>query len=165
MSNRPPKGLSGLHRRPLVGVLGLLCLTGQGCSSDPTGAAFENDQGINAAALESVYSEIRALPGSFSLLVQRNGVLVAEEYFNGFTPDSLHDVRSVTKSVISIRHFLMMSSGLGAGGGAVVRGHPTPGRRNPAGGALRKLCTRRGAVGFQFGMVHLSPWPTIRPSA
>jgi CubicO group peptidase (beta-lactamase class C family) len=29
-------------------------------------------------------------------------VLVAEEYFHGFTPDSLHDVRSVTKSVVSI---------------------------------------------------------------
>ena len=153
MPKRPPTGSSGLHRRPLVGflgVLGLLFLTGQGCSSDPTGAAFENDQGIDASALESVYSGIRALPGSFSLLVQRNGVLVAEEYFNGFTPDSLHDVRSVTKSVISIlvgiaieegfissadepmgtyltpvvdsirdevadisiRHFLMMSSGL-----------------------------------------------------
>jgi len=38
----------------------------------------------------------------FSLLVQRNGTLVAEEYFHGFEADSLHDVRSVTKTVISL---------------------------------------------------------------
>jgi CubicO group peptidase (beta-lactamase class C family) len=72
-----------------------------GCGDSPTANPFENDQGIDPAALESAYAGIRAIPGSFSLLVQRNGILVAEEYFHGFTPDSLHDVRSVTKSVIS----------------------------------------------------------------
>lgn len=153
MPSHLPKERSAAHHRPLLGLLGcltLITLSLLGCTSDPTGGPFENDQGINATALESVYSDIRGLPGSFSLLVQRNGVLVAEEYFNGFTPDSLHDVRSVTKSVISIlvgiaieegfipsadepigsylspvvdsireevantsiRHFLMMSSGL-----------------------------------------------------
>jgi len=152
MLNPPQRAISAAFHPSLLllGVIGLLGVTGQGCNSDSTGGPFENDQGINAAVLENVYSEIRGLPGSFSLLVQRNGVLVAEEYFNGFTPDSLHDVRSVTKSVISIlvgiaieegfipsvdepmgtyltpvvdsirdevadtsiRHFLMMSSGL-----------------------------------------------------
>jgi CubicO group peptidase (beta-lactamase class C family) len=121
-----------------------------GCESDPAAPPFPETQGIDPEVLESVYSDIRSIPGSFSLLVQRNGELVAEEYFHGFTADSLHDVRSVTKSVISIlvgiaieegfissiddpvgpylapvvdsireevantsiRHFLMMSSGL-----------------------------------------------------
>jgi len=87
---------------PRVALLALVSAVCLGCEDSPTGNAFENDQGIDAAALESAYGEAREIPGSFSLLVQRNGVLVAEEYFHGFTPDSLHDVRSVTKSVISL---------------------------------------------------------------
>jgi CubicO group peptidase (beta-lactamase class C family) len=128
----------------------LLLIGGWGCESDSVGLPFPDTQGIDPSVLESVYGQIREMPGSFSLLVQRNGELVAEEYFNGFTSDSLHDVRSVTKSVVSIltgiairegfipsvdepvgtyltpvvdsirpalaatsiRHFLMMSSGL-----------------------------------------------------
>jgi len=128
----------------------LLLLPLLACDGGPTGGPFANGQGMDPRALASAYEEARNIPGSLSLLVQRNGELVAEEYFHGFTPDSLHDVRSVTKSVISallgiaveegfipsveapvgpyltpvvdsirpelaetsIRHFLMMSSGL-----------------------------------------------------
>ncbi len=36
-----------------------------------------------------------------SLLVVKDGRLVVEEYFGGAGPDDLHDVRSVTKSVVS----------------------------------------------------------------
>lgn len=74
----------------------------QGCDGDPMGARFPETQGIRPTTLDSVFAQARAFPGTFSLLVQRNGALVAEEYFHGFTSDSLHDVRSVTKSVISI---------------------------------------------------------------
>ena len=38
---------------------------------------------------------------SRSLLVVKDGRLVVEEYFGGGGPDDLHDVRSVTKSVVS----------------------------------------------------------------
>jgi CubicO group peptidase (beta-lactamase class C family) len=82
----------------LLALCSPLCI---GCGESPTADAFENDQRIDPVALESAYAGARAIPGSFSLLVQRNGILVAEEYFHGFAPDSLHDVRSVTKSVIS----------------------------------------------------------------
>jgi len=58
--------------------------------------------GIDGQALEAAYARATEIPRIQSLLVQRNGVLVAEEYFHGFLPDSLHDVRSVTKSVMSI---------------------------------------------------------------
>lgn len=37
-----------------------------------------------------------------SVMVVRNGKIVYEEYFKGFKKDSLHDVRSVTKSVVSL---------------------------------------------------------------
>ena len=147
---RAPSGRLSHNSLRTLGLFGLLPFVCHGCTDHPTGGPFENEQGIDAEVLENVYAELRALPGSFSLLVQRNGVLVGEEYFNGFTPDSIHDVRSVTKSVISIligmaieegfipsvdepmgtyltpvvdsireevantsiRHFLMMSSGL-----------------------------------------------------
>jgi CubicO group peptidase (beta-lactamase class C family) len=87
---------------PQALLLGVFLTGALGCGEDRTPSPFQNDQGIDAAALEAVYEEARAIPGSFSLLVQRHGALVAEEYFHGFTPDSLHDVRSVTKSVISL---------------------------------------------------------------
>ncbi len=87
--------------QPRPGWVALLFLP-LACSEDPTGGEFPETQGIDPTAIEEVYTQLRGLPGSFSLLVQRNGELVAEEYFHGFTPDSLHDVRSVTKSVISI---------------------------------------------------------------
>lgn len=36
------------------------------------------------------------------LLVVRHGKLAVEEYFNGFGPDDLHELRSVTKSVVGL---------------------------------------------------------------
>jgi len=140
-----------MPRPSLQLLLGLLLLPGLlGCDASPTGGPFANDQGMDPRGLASAYQTAREIPGALSLLVQRHGVLVAEEYFHGFAPDSLHDVRSVTKSVVSIligiaveegfipsvddpvgpyltpvvdsirpelaetsiRHFLMMSSGL-----------------------------------------------------
>ncbi len=92
--------MTGKARLPTCILVVLLVCSA--CGGDPTGGPFSDTQGIDPAALESAYDRAREIPGSFSLLVQRNGVLVAEEYFHGFTPDSLHDVRSVTKSVVSI---------------------------------------------------------------
>ncbi len=65
------------------------------CGSDPM-------QGIDPQLLEQAYARARAIPGIRSLLVQRHGVLVGEEYFHGSGPDSLDQVWSVTKSVMSI---------------------------------------------------------------
>jgi len=38
----------------------------------------------------------------YSLLIGKNGDLIIENYYNNHGPDSLHDVRSVTKSITSI---------------------------------------------------------------
>ena len=100
-SRRPAAGTPVPSLRPWAVLLALCSPACSGCGESPTANPFENEQRIDAGALESAYAGARAIPGSFSLLVQRNGILVAEEYFHGFTPDSLHDVRSVTKSVIS----------------------------------------------------------------
>jgi CubicO group peptidase (beta-lactamase class C family) len=73
-----------------------------GCDDDPSSPPFPETHGISPRTLDSVYAHAEAIPHSMALLVQRNGVLVREAYFHGHRPDSIHDVRSVTKSVVSI---------------------------------------------------------------
>lgn len=59
------------------------------------------DVGVRAGALDQAAAAAEALPRMRSLLVVRNGRLILERYFHGFQRDSLADVRSVTKSVVS----------------------------------------------------------------
>ncbi len=58
-------------------------------------------EGLDAAIIRAAIAKAKTLPRLQTLLVVRNGTLVVEEYFNGNHRDSLNDVRSVTKSVIS----------------------------------------------------------------
>lgn len=57
--------------------------------------------GIAPAGLSAAVSAASAQPRMLSLLVVRDGMLVLEEYFHGNDADSLNDVRSVTKSIVS----------------------------------------------------------------
>jgi CubicO group peptidase (beta-lactamase class C family) len=72
--------------------------------------------GINRARLEQMTESIRSRPdfNIHAMLIERDGRLVYERYFSGrderwglplgvvsFTRDNLHDLRSVTKSVVS----------------------------------------------------------------
>jgi CubicO group peptidase (beta-lactamase class C family) len=62
------------------------------------------DSGFDAAALESIYSEMAQetnhdLKG---IVIVRGGHLVSEHYFNGDSAISLHDIRSATKSLTSL---------------------------------------------------------------
>ena len=60
--------------------------------------------GINAAALQSLYSEMAQEPHHDlkGIAIVRNGRLVSEHYFNGDSVDTLHDIRSATKSITSL---------------------------------------------------------------
>jgi CubicO group peptidase (beta-lactamase class C family) len=58
-------------------------------------------QGVDAAALEKARASLSANRSARSLLVERNGVLVMEEYFGGANEGTFFDVRSVTKTVTS----------------------------------------------------------------
>jgi CubicO group peptidase (beta-lactamase class C family) len=71
-------------------------------------------QGLDAARLTEVVNRIRRQEyGSVnSLLVVRNGRLVVEEYFNGFTAAAAHTQQSVTKSVTSLAAGLAVDRGL-----------------------------------------------------
>ena len=57
--------------------------------------------GVDAAALQRAAEDAENLPRMRSLLVVRDGRLILERYFHGFARDSLADVRSVTKSIVS----------------------------------------------------------------
>jgi CubicO group peptidase (beta-lactamase class C family) len=60
------------------------------------------EQGMDSKMLAEMVAEINARKMKVhSLLVIRNGYLVSENYFNGFTPDGKHEMQSVVKSFIS----------------------------------------------------------------
>ena len=78
--------------------------------------ASADSLGVDPARLAALTRSVRAWPelGVHAILIERSGRLIYEEYFDGFderwgsplgrrsmTRDSLHDLRSVTKSVVS----------------------------------------------------------------
>ena len=64
-------------------------------------AADPEAVGLEPGALDRARDELEAIPRALSLLVAKNGRLAYEAYFHGNRQDSLNDVRSVTKSVVS----------------------------------------------------------------
>ena len=74
-------------------------------------AASPASQHIDSGSLAVAYGRAQSTVGLRSLLVVRNGLLVGEQYFGGSDADTLHDVRSVTKSVISLLVGIAIASG------------------------------------------------------
>ncbi len=76
-----------------------------GCDKNPSGNNSlypeAEAQNIDSDLLTVAYLTARQTQGIKSLLVNRNDVLVSEEYFGDGGLDSLNHVRSVTKSVMS----------------------------------------------------------------
>ena len=58
-------------------------------------------QGLNPQRLSDAFNQAGQLGFVHSLLIVRNGFLVAERYFNGYDANDAHNVRSVSKSFIS----------------------------------------------------------------
>jgi CubicO group peptidase (beta-lactamase class C family) len=67
------------------------------------------------AAIDSLFAALRrdSTHDIKGVLVLRDGAVVGESYFNGDTPETLHDIRSATKSITSLlvgiaidRHFI-----------------------------------------------------------
>lgn len=59
-------------------------------------------QDVDPSALVAAHALLSPNAATRSLLVERHGVVVMEEYLNGANGDSAQDVRSVTKSVLSL---------------------------------------------------------------
>lgn len=71
-----------------------------------------DDLGMDAALLERADLHARSVPRFRSLLVARRGALVMERYYGGAGRETLHDVRSVTKSVVSTLAGIARAKGL-----------------------------------------------------
>jgi len=113
--------MNGHRHAFLVAVLSALlplatsCGGSSGSGDSPGGAAdytpiTTNDgwqvatpggQGVDEAVLDTAYREAQQLPNLFSLLVVKNGYLIAEAYFNGAHRNQPFDTASVTKSFTS----------------------------------------------------------------
>lgn len=76
------------------------------CDDDPAKKTspypLADENGINGRQLATAFTSLRSSPAMKALLVGRNGVIVAEEYLNGMVAAEPQEVRSVTKSVVSI---------------------------------------------------------------
>jgi CubicO group peptidase (beta-lactamase class C family) len=88
--------------------------------------ATAESAGLDARRLDALTASVRAWPelGVHAILIERAGRLVYEEYFDGFderwgtprghvamAPDSLHDLRSVTKGIVSALAGLALADG------------------------------------------------------
>lgn len=60
------------------------------------------EQGIPAAAMQTLLDDGMSIPFLYSVLVVRNGQLIGERYFNGAQSSDLRSVASVTKTVSGI---------------------------------------------------------------
>ena len=60
--------------------------------------------GADAAAIAGLITRLRngSLGTEHALVIVRKGYVIADEYFAGWTPDSIHTEQSVTKSVMSL---------------------------------------------------------------
>lgn len=72
---------------------------------------FSNATQERIEDLSSAIGNASQLKRLTSLLIFRNGKLVSENYFKGFKKDSLHDVRSVTKSVMALLVGIALENG------------------------------------------------------
>lgn len=77
--------------------------TAQSAGVDSLVSATPASVGLDPSRLGQLVARIRAgtYPDVHSLLVVRHGRMVVEEYFNGWPPDSIHTLQSVSKSIAS----------------------------------------------------------------
>lgn len=64
--------------------------------------ALPGSQGISNSGLEKVLESGETVRGLRSLVVVRNGTLIAERYYGGASPSDLWAINSITKSVTSM---------------------------------------------------------------
>jgi CubicO group peptidase (beta-lactamase class C family) len=74
--------------------------------------ASAESQGIDPKQLDKALQHADELPFLHSLLVVRNGFLIAEEYFGGWHADSLHQVEGATDVVIAALVGIALEQGL-----------------------------------------------------
>ncbi|REJ84186.1 MAG: hypothetical protein DWQ36_17340 [Acidobacteria bacterium] len=94
---------AGPRRSAAALCLALACVAAAGAQPWPESSPQE--QGVSSEAIEAMVAHVRDHPRfshSYALLVVRHGTLISETYFRGRDPEALNDLRSVTKSVLSL---------------------------------------------------------------
>ena len=99
-----------------AGTPGLAAPTASGALSavpprteDGWATASLSEAGLDPAAVSALLEKIRSTPIDSArapaiqgLLIERHGKLAVEEYFDGFSRDALHDMRSASKTLTSV---------------------------------------------------------------
>jgi len=110
-----------MPRRPNLPVRALLllataCVLWAACDSSPTGPQdrfpLAEAMGFDPWVLDSVYDAAERSGWSRSLVVERHGEIVGEEYFQDYDATSLQTVWSVTKSFTSTLVGIALDRGL-----------------------------------------------------
>ncbi len=70
-------------------------------SPRPLPNSSPQEQSVDSAMLETAYRHAETLGPLFSLVVLRNGTLIGESYFNGASPGTAYNIKSVSKSILS----------------------------------------------------------------
>jgi CubicO group peptidase (beta-lactamase class C family) len=83
-------------------------------TGDGWGVSNPTAEDMDSAAVLTTLQAIRdgSFPGVDAMVVVRHGRLVAEGYFNGYGPDTLHDLRSTGKSFTSAMAGIAIQQGL-----------------------------------------------------
>jgi CubicO group peptidase (beta-lactamase class C family) len=76
--------------------------------------AKASESGVDGDALRSIYSDMAQEPHHDlkGIVIVRHHHLLSEQYFNGDSADSLHDIRSATKSFTSLLMGIAIQKGL-----------------------------------------------------
>ena len=70
--------------------------------SDDWTFSAPGDQGMDGARLDQAAGQLETLPYFWSFLVLRNGIIVAEHYFNGAEANHSNNVHSSSKSLLGV---------------------------------------------------------------
>ena len=91
----------------------LLSLLHTSCRNEENDRNFPlaKEQNVDEAMLVSAFERIQHVEGIASLVVCRNGVIIAEEYYNGYSSDSIRPVMSVTKTIMALLVGLALEMG------------------------------------------------------
>ncbi|MDR7375867.1 CubicO group peptidase (beta-lactamase class C family) [Rhodoferax ferrireducens] len=81
---------------------GAIPFNGSSAAEKPGDWAESKDSGVDQAGVQKVLDDARSLKALRSVVVIKNGSLVAEQYYGGVAATDLQAVNSVTKSIASI---------------------------------------------------------------
>jgi CubicO group peptidase (beta-lactamase class C family) len=172
MISRSPLPIKGMKRRARLAATGawlavalLLTACGGGSSPEPDEPTEPwtlvppAEVGMDAAILQGAVSVEHFRT---SLIVQRHGKPVLEQYWKGFDKDDLQEIRSATKSITSLMTGIAIDKG-------IVKGVDQPisellGAAYPGRPALSRNITVRQLLTMSTGL-HCDDWDSASPGA